>query len=105
MKRIKIALKLFWFGITNPEIFMSEQIFKIMAAILEHALNVADKDRPFTTHLFLADRRIVSFWMYPGLSKNPIDRIAELIDEIEELKEWAVQPTTDQQCQPGASID
>jgi hypothetical protein len=32
------------------------------------------------------DKRIVSFWMYPGFVKNPVDRITELLAEIEELK-------------------
>lgn len=94
MQRIKMAFKLFWFGLTHPELFISETVFKNMASILEHTLMVSEKDRPFTTHLFLGKNRLVSFWMYPGLNKNPVDRITELIGEVEALKEVAVQHTT-----------
>jgi hypothetical protein len=51
------------------------------------SLKVMEDDKPYTTHLMMGDKRIVSFWMYPGLSKNPTDRITELLNEIEALKE------------------
>jgi hypothetical protein len=90
MKRLFIGIKLFWFGFTHPNLF-SEMMFVNMAKILEHALMVATEGMPFTTHLFLDKKRIVSFWMYPGLNKNPVDRITELLGEIEALKEAAFE--------------
>lgn len=97
MKRIILAIKLFWFGLKNPDL-LSETVFINMAKMLEMALMVANKDKPYTCHLMLADKRLVSFWMYPGINKNPVDRITELIGEVEALKELservAVQRTT-----------
>lgn len=77
---------MFWIGFLNPEI-STEQAFVNIAKLFECALKVANEDKPFITHLIMNDKRIVSFWMYPGLSKNPTDRITELNNEIESLKE------------------
>jgi hypothetical protein len=86
IKRISSAFKLFLFGFYHPS-FLNEQIFVTMAEFFEIAIKVATNDKPFTTHLYMWDKRIVSFWMYPGLAKNPVDRITELLHEIEGLKE------------------
>ena len=94
-RRIELAFKLAWFGFCQPDL-LGEQVFVTMSHLLQHALMVAKQDRPFTTHLMMGDKRIVSFWMYPGLSKNPVDRITELLSEIDALKEAAQQPTTPQ---------
>ena len=117
MKRITMAIRLFWFGLTHPDLF-SESVFVAMAKILELAVLVTGKDKPFTTHLFLGKKRIASFWVYPGLNKNPVDRITELIGEVEALKEAAqgsVQNSTQQpaaqkpedgpSCDPAGSVD
>lgn len=87
-RRIELAFKLAWFGFCHPDL-LGEQVFVTMGKLLEHAFNVAKQDRPFTTHLMMGGKRIVSFWMYPGLSKNPVDRITELLDEVDALKESA----------------
>ena len=86
MRGIVCGLKMFWFGLWHRELF-DEHIFTTMSKLLEAALLVSTKDRPKVTHLFLNNKRIVSFWMYPGLSKNPVDRIQELLNEIDALKE------------------
>jgi hypothetical protein len=91
--RILLAFKLFYFGFCHPD-FLTERVFVVMAKFFELALMVVNKDKPFTTHLYMGEKRVVSFWMYPGLSKNPVDRIAELLSEVEALKEAAQHPTT-----------
>lgn len=90
LRRISLAFKMAWFGFCQPD-FLTEQVFVCMAKMLEHAMMVANNDKPYTVHLMMGEKRIVSCWMYPGLSKNPIDRITELLNEIDELKEATQQ--------------
>ena len=85
IRSLAIAIKLAWIGFHKPDLF-TQQIFVAFAQLFENALKVVEENRPYSTHLMMGDRRIVSFWMYPGLSKNPVDRITELVDEIEALK-------------------
>lgn len=85
-RRFAIAFKLALFGFLHPELF-AENIFVMMSGLLENCFKVVNEDKPYTTHLLMGDKRIVSFWMYPGLSKNPTDRIIELLNEINALKE------------------
>jgi hypothetical protein len=80
------SLKLFWVALTHPEP-LSADMFMNMLKMHEFAITVASEKSPRVTHLYMNKQRIVSFWMYPGLSKNPTDRIAELLEEIESLKE------------------
>ena len=96
IKRFILGIKLFWFGVTKAELF-SENVFNVMAKLFENVLMVAEKDKPFTTHLFINKDRIVSFWMYPGIHKNPTDRIVELLGEIDALKEVAAEPELNRQ--------
>jgi len=96
-RNIICAFKMFWFGLWHPD-FLSEHIFVAMSKLFEFTLEVAKKDRPFCTHLYMDKHRIVSFWAYPGLSKNPVDRITELLSEIDALKEAAQQPITAKGC-------
>lgn len=86
IKRIIFAFKMFWFAFCQNDLF-AEKIFVSMATLFENALKVMIDDKPHTTHLMMGDKRIVSFWMYPGMAKNPVDRINELLNEIDALKE------------------
>ena len=92
-RRISCAFNMFWFGFRHPD-FLTEQTFVAMAKLFEHILKCANDDKPYQTHLFMGGHRIVSMWSYPGLSKNPIDRITDLLGEIDALKESAQQHTT-----------
>lgn len=62
---------------------MFENLFKLH----EKLLKTATDDKLYRSEVYMNGNRIVSFWMYPSISKNPIDRIAELIKENEELKD------------------
>ncbi len=97
-RKILCALKMFWFGFGRSD-FLTEQIFVAMAKLFEYVLKCVNDDKPYCTHLYIDKRRIASLWVYPGLSKNPIDRIQELLGEIDKLKEVALQPTTAPCCE------
>lgn len=88
------SLKLFWVALTHPEP-LSADMFMNMLKMNEMALLVAEVNSPRITHLYMNKNRIVSFWMFPGLSKNPTDRITELLDEIEALKSQVQSKCTD----------
>jgi hypothetical protein len=96
-RNIVCAFKMFWFGLWHPD-FLNEQIFVAMSKLFEFTLEVSTKNRPFCTHLYMSDKRIVSLWAYPGISKNPVDRITELLREIDALMEAAQQPITAKVC-------
>ena len=85
INRLAMMFKMAWFGFCNSDL-LTEQIFISFARMFENALKVLDSNSPAVTHLQMNDKRIVSFWMYPGFVKNPVDRITELLAEIEELK-------------------
>jgi len=85
INRFAMMFKMAWFGFCNPDL-LTEQIFKVLAQMLEYAIKTLNSNHPYITHLQMNDKRIVSFWMYPGLEKNPTDRITELLTEIDELK-------------------
>ena len=84
---MKLSLKwrLFLFCIRNQNLF-AESMFANMSSLLEYIMKVAIEDKPFSTEIFLDGNKIVSLWAYPGVSKNPVDRISELLQEIEMLK-------------------
>jgi hypothetical protein len=88
LQRILLPFKLFWFGCHRAGLF-GENTFISLSKLLEYILKVSIEDKPFLTHVTIGEKRIVSLWAYPGVSKNPIDRIAELLQEIEALKEMA----------------
>lgn len=92
-RKIACAFKMFWFGLTHSD-FLTEQTFVAMAKLFEYILKCVNDDKPYCTHLYIDKHRIASLWVYPGLSKNPIDRIQDLLSEIDALKEAALQPTT-----------
>ena len=85
MYRIVCAFKMFWFGMRHGDV-LTESAFNALAKLLDAAMFVANHDRPYTTHMMLGGKRIVSFWMYPGMAKNPVDRISELLNEVDALK-------------------
>jgi len=85
LRRILCGFKLFWFGIKSPDLF-TERLFTVFAEMFEAAIETVNTNAPHVTHLSVGEKRIVSFWMYPGLSKNPVDRITELLEEIDVLK-------------------
>jgi hypothetical protein len=89
------ALKMFCFGWQQTDL-LTEQAFVAMSKLFEHIFQCVNDDRPYSTHLYLGGKRVASMWMYPGLSKNPIDRITDLLSEIAELKEAVQQPLTEQ---------
>ncbi len=90
LKRIILFFKMGWFGFCNPQLLTGEALTP-MAKILELALTVTDSNCPRLTHLYMGYNRVASFWVYPGLSKNPVDRIDELVKEVDALKVAAQQ--------------
>ena len=96
------AFKMFWFGFTHPD-FLTEQAFVAMSKLFELCFKCVNDDKPYCTHLYLGEHRIASLWIYPGLSKNPIDRIGDLQSEIAALKEAAQQPPTPQGMPPSTA--
>ena len=86
--RILLPFRLFLFGLKNNALF-GETMFIVMSKLLEYVLKVSLEDKPFSTNLMLGEGRIVSLWAYPGVGKNPVDRIHELLKEIDSLKELA----------------
>lgn len=92
-RKITCAFKMFWLGFTHPD-FLTEQAFVALSKLFEFMMQCVIDDKPYRTHLYLGDKRVASLWIYPGLSKNPTDRIEELLSEIAALKEAAQQQTT-----------
>lgn len=92
-RKIICALKMLWFGFHKAD-FLVEQNFVAMATLYEHIIKTVTDDRPYQTHLFINNNRVASLWCYPGLSKNPTDRITELLSEITALKESVELHTT-----------
>ncbi len=101
-RKITCAFKMFWFGFTHPD-FLTEQAFVSMSKLFELCFKCVNDDKPYCSHLYLGGHRIASLWIYLGLSKNPIDRIADLLGEIAALKETAQQQPTGQ-AQNAANI-
>ena len=91
--KITCAFKMFWFGFNHSD-FLTEQAVVDMSKLFEYIFKCVNDDKPYCTHLYLGGHRIASLWVYPGLSKNPIDRIADLHSEIAALKEAAQQQPT-----------
>lgn len=81
---------MFWFVVKKPDIF-NKTIFISMTRLFEYILKVSIENRPLSTYLLMGGERIVSLWAYPGTSKTPIDRIAELLEENEKLKRMVNQ--------------
>jgi hypothetical protein len=77
---------MFWFGLYHVDL-MTGPTLTAMAKLFEYILKCANDDKPYATHLYIGDNRVASMWIYPGIDKNPIDRITELRDEINALKE------------------
>ena len=98
-RKITCAFKMFWFGFNHSD-FLTEQSFVAMSKLFESIFKCVNDDKPYSAHLYLGKHRLASFWMYPGLSKNPIDRITDLLSEIDALKEAVQQPLTAQACKP-----
>ena len=94
MRRLFAGFRMFMLGLKHPDV-LGEKTFKALAKILEMSLLCVDEEKPYCTHLFIGDSRIASLWIYPGLSKNPVDRISELLKEIEELKKIATEVQDD----------
>lgn len=84
--KFKTAVRLFFVCLFHEE-KMSAEMFENLFVLHKKLLETAINDKPYRSEVYMNGNRIVSFWMYPGLSKNPIDRIGELIKENEELKE------------------
>jgi hypothetical protein len=93
--KITCAFKMFWFGFGHSD-FLTEQTLTVMARLFDHIMKTVNDDKPYCTHLYISEHRIASLWSYPGLSKNPIDRITELLSEITALKEAAQLRSTEQ---------
>jgi hypothetical protein len=79
-RKIVCAFKLFWLGFTHPD-FLTEQTIVAMSKIFEFMMQCVTEDKPYCTHLYLGQKRVASLWIYPGLSKNPTDRIQDLLSE------------------------
>ena len=92
-RKITCAFKMFWFGFVHSD-FLTEQTVVAMAKLFEFMMQCVTEDKPYSTHLYFSKKSIASLWIYPGLSKNPIDRIDDLHSEIDALKEAVLQPTT-----------
>lgn len=99
IRRVLYGFRLFWYGMTHYQLF-ELRMFTVMSKVMEAALKASSENRPYTTHLFLGEKRIVSLWMYPGMSTTPVDRIEELAKEVEALKEAAQEFTTRPACKP-----
>lgn len=85
-RKIICAFKMFWFGLHKTD-FLDVQNVVAMSKLYEHILKTARDNKPYQTHLYIGGNRVVSLWAYPGLSKNPIDRITDLLSEVTVLKE------------------
>lgn len=91
--RVLYGMKLFWYGVVHYDLF-AMTTFTGMAGILEMALKTAADNKPYITHLFMGKTRVVSFWTYPGIEKNPTDRITELVNELEATREMVYKKGT-----------
>ncbi len=87
-RKMTCAFKMFWFGFTHPDL-LTKQAFVAMSKLFELCFKCDNDDKPYCAQLYFGGRRIASLWIYPGLSKNPIDRIRDLQREIAALREAA----------------
>ena len=88
MKRLLIAIKLFWFAFQHPLIF-GENNFKALSDLFILMFKVAKENRAYMTHLaygYLPEDRIVSIWITPKFNQSPLERIKELVEENDELR-------------------
>lgn len=84
--KFRTAVRLFFVCLFHKE-KISAEMFENLFKLHEKLLKTATDDKLYRSEVYMNGNRIVSFWMYPSISKNPIDRIAELIKENEELKD------------------
>lgn len=84
--KFKTAVKIFFICLFHKE-KMSGEMFENLFKLHEILLKTAMYNKPYRSAVYMNDNRIVSLWMYPGISKNPVDRIEELIKENEKLRE------------------
>lgn len=84
--KLRTAIKLFFVCLFHEE-KISAEMFVNLFELHKKLLKTAKDNRAYRSAVYMNGNRIVSIWMYPGLSKNPVDRIEELIKENEELKE------------------
>lgn len=93
MKRLNIAFKMFWLGLTKPEVVSN---IDMITTLYENIYKVARLNTPMMMRVgsVFTDieqehnyKPIVSIWACPSLSGDPTARIEQLNSEISELKD------------------
>lgn len=92
MRRLNLAFKMFWLGLTKPELFSN---LEMIVALYDNIFKVAKLNTPLMSRVGVVVNDVekesssiplVSIWACPSISGDPTVRIQELNKEIDELK-------------------
>lgn len=90
MKRIKNAIKLFYWALKHPDV-IEISTFDILTKLLLFIMKVAEERKSYMTNFGIISvgksKDIVNIWAGPELDSSPTKRIIELLEENIKLKE------------------
>lgn len=92
LNRLFVAFQLFWMAFKLPVVF-TEANFKMLTDLYVMLFNVAEKHQPMMSHVGFVnmdtgeEEELLSVWVGIGANAAPLNRVKELLEENNQLKE------------------